>query len=363
MTWMRTTLLAVGTLAVTLLSTAALSDDDLNRAISLAAEERYEEARQLLDPLLEREQLSPQARLLDGILHVYEGSRGEATAVFGALTRNHPDLFEAHNNLAVLYAEEGRLDEALATLLAILERRQESVGYQNLGDIYVQLARLAYARGRELGSGGGTAPPDGDLNLDGTHPFPDVSDASAEPAMADTPSEEAGGESIDEAEMVSKVASHAGIACMVAGEFRDPHAAIDAQRWLQSHGGEIVDVRLERREISNDYRVYLPPLASREHAREAMRALRREGIRDVSVILHEPLRNGISFGVYNDMRNVERRVARLKRLGYAVQLAGNSTRHEEYTVIEARVNGTRDALRAAWASRFPEHSIQQVDCI
>ena len=278
MTWMRKILFAVGTSAATLFSTAALSDDALNRAISLAAEERYGESRQILDPLLEREQLSPHARLLDGILHVYEGSRNEAAAIFGALTRDHPDLFEAHNNLAVLYAEEGRLDEARTTLLTILERRPEAVGYQNLGDIYVQLARLAYARGRELGSGG-TAPPEGDPEVNGTHPYLDVSDAPAEPDMADTPSEEAGGGSIDEAETASDVAGHADIACMLAGEFRDPDAAIDAQQWLQSHGGEIVDVRLERREISNDYRVYMPPLASREHARERMRALRREGIR------------------------------------------------------------------------------------
>ena len=60
---------------------------------------------------------------------------------------------------------------------------------------------------------------------------------------------------------------------------------------------------------------------------------------------------------------MKRRVARLERLGYAVRLAGNTTRLEEYTVIEARVNGTRDALRAAWASRFPKHSIRHVDCI
>ena len=107
----------------------------------------------------------------------------------------------------------------------------------------------------------------------------------------------------------------------------------------------------------------MPPLASRRQAMKQMQALRGEGIHDVSVILRGPLKNGISLGVYRDRRNVERRVARLRRLGYAVQLTGNSTRLEEYTVIEARVNGARDSLRAAWASRFPQHSIRHVDCI
>ena len=230
MTWMKKILFAVVISAATMLSTAALSDDALNRAISLAGEEQYRESRQLLDPLLQREQLNPHAQLLDGILRVYEGSRNEAAAVFGALTRDHPDMFEPHNNLAVLYAEDGRLDEARATLLTILDRRPEAVGYQNLGDIYVQLARLAYARGRELGSGEET-PSEEELEVNETLPFLDVSDAHAEPDtayMADTPPEDVGGGSIDDVEMASIVAGQAEIACMLAGEFSDPVAAIDA---------------------------------------------------------------------------------------------------------------------------------------
>ena len=225
------------------------------------------------------------------------------------------------------------------------------MGYRNLGDVYVQLARHAYARGRELEPAAGE-PAVRPLDTSGTQPYLDVSAASI-------------GTGVTFAQMGRAAAGAAGdphAACMVAGKFTDPRAVDDAQLLLRSHGGEIVDVRVERRRVSSGYRVYMPPLASRQRAEQRLRALRGEGIRDVSVILDGPLRNAISLGFYRDKRNVDRRVNRLERLGYSVRLEDNSTRLEEYTVIEARVNGTRDTLRAAWASRFPEHPIQRVDC-
>ena len=361
MTWIRRILLALGTTTATMLSTAALSDDALERAISLTSEERYPEARLLLDPLLESEQPSAHVRLLDGILRVYEGSREEAAVIFVGLTREFPDLFEAHNNLAVLHAEDGRLNEARATLLFILERRPEAVGYRNLGDIYVQLARHAYARGRELDPAGGEPAVQGQ-DMNGEPPLLDVSAAPAESGNAST---RPGGNVGGAAGGLARANLDAGdlhVACMVTGEFTDPSAAYDAQQLLLSYGGEILEVRQEQRQITSDYRVYMPPLESRKSAKQRMRALRSEGIRDVSVILHGPLRNAISLGVYSDKRNVNRRMARLERLGYSVRLADNTTRLEEYTVIEVRVNGTRDALRDAWAAHFPEQPIQHVEC-
>ena len=144
-------LMALAMSAAILWSNAALSGDTLDRAISLAAEERYREARLTLDPLLEREPASSHARLLHGILRLHEGDRDEAIDTFRSLMRDFPDLFEAYNNLAVVYVQEGRLEDARGVLLGILERQPESIGYRNLGDIYVKLARGAYARARELG--------------------------------------------------------------------------------------------------------------------------------------------------------------------------------------------------------------------
>ena len=65
---MKKALFVLGTLAVLLSPAAAFPDESLDRAISLAAEGRYPEAREVLDPLLERDSGHPRVRLLNGIL-------------------------------------------------------------------------------------------------------------------------------------------------------------------------------------------------------------------------------------------------------------------------------------------------------
>ena len=147
--------IAVGALAV-LLSLGTVADEDtFERALSLATEKRYAEARDVLDAVLDREPEHVEGRLLYGGLHARDGRLGEAVETFEALRREHPEMTEPYNNLAVLYALEGRLEEARETLLAILERHPDPVAYANLGDVYSKLARRAYDRAKELEAGDG----------------------------------------------------------------------------------------------------------------------------------------------------------------------------------------------------------------
>ena len=143
-------LLAFGVSTTIFSSCAVLADDSLERALSFVTENRYSEARRALDPVLGREPLHPRARLLHGFLRVHEGRRNEAVAIFKGLLRDHPDMFETYNNLAVLYAKEDRLDDARINLLTALELQPDPTVFANLGDIYVRLARRAYARAGEL---------------------------------------------------------------------------------------------------------------------------------------------------------------------------------------------------------------------
>ena len=117
----------------------------------------------------------------------------------------------------------------------------------------------------------------------------------------------------------------------------------------------------ERRETISSYRVYLPPLESRQSAARKVRELRGKGIRDVAVIMSGSLRNGVSLGVYENRSNADRRLGALGALGYPALLASN-TGAVEHVTIEARVRGEFDRLRAAWKSRFPEHTIRSVAC-
>ena len=448
---MKTLLIAFAALAGLLASVAAHSEDAFERARTLAIEKRYSEAREVLDPLLERLPGHPRARLLHGVLRAREGRLAEAIDVFEALRRDHPDMVEPYNNLAVLYATEGRLDDAREILLATAARRPDAVIYANLADVYVKLARRALERARELDTGGGarraldtsvvlpatvgmgsaqTGTPDtrtaerttamvppgaasvGSPDLDpassgsGTT-VPAAGRTAGEPAPAAPPRREVAAQSPDAAPAspdtgttaaaavgqppgqplalslelppdteprdsgeaaagmvaaAARTASTPDVFCTHTGGFQGRRAVAEAALWLQSYGAEVVEVRHEEHRIAGSYRVYLPPFENRDEAVAKLGEIRARGVRDVAVIGDGELANGISFGVFRDADNMHRRVAELDRLGYAVRSQADGVESVEEYVIKARTGGTPDALDAAWALQFPEHSIRLVDC-
>ena len=357
MTKIRAALLALAMAAAILSSNAALAEDTLDRAISLAVEERYREARLTLEPLLQREPGSSHARLLDGILRLYEGDRNEAIDTFRSLVRDFPDLFEAYNNLAVVYVQEGRLEDARGVLLDILERQPEAIGYRNLGDVYVKLARGAYTRARELGF-------DTTVVRERSQQVRSPSPRISEPVASAVPEKARSGDpsAREESASPSAALAAADAACVSVGEFETRDDVEDAKRWLRSRGAEILAIAAESRETIESHRVYIPPLDSRKSAIRTMRELKSRGIRDVAVVLRGELRNAVSLGVYRSRVNAESRMTSLKRLGYSVQTAANTTTQQEYVTIQARLSGSRDALFDAWTSRFAANSFRHVDC-
>lgn len=101
----------------------------------------------LLDKRIAEAPRDTQARFLRGVILTDLKRTAEAAEVFAALIREFPDLPEPYNNLAVLHAAAGRYDEARRALeQSLLANPLNAVARQNLGDIYVQLAREAYER-------------------------------------------------------------------------------------------------------------------------------------------------------------------------------------------------------------------------
>jgi len=379
-------LLAFGALAVGLSPAAVLGDDAFEHALSLASEKRYAEAREVLNPLLDREPGNPRMRLLHGILRARTGRVSEAIDIFEALRRDHPEMSEPYNNLAVLYAVEGRLDHARTTLLAALERGPDAVVYANLGDVYTKLARRAYRRARDLDPGETLSE-----ELDTTFPLVEspasstqVHEAVTAPGKAaletlgaaTTPPDVAadprssilGGTQVPVTISVRGLSSAAETAstpdafCVHAGGFDGRHAVADAALWLRSHGAEIIEVRHEEQKIAGSYRVYLPPFPTRGEAAAKLREIRGRGVRDVAIIRNGDLANGISFGIYSKADNVHRRVAALGQLGYSVRSAAEDVETVEEYAIRARAEGAPAGLDAAWTSRFPESSLRIADC-
>jgi tetratricopeptide (TPR) repeat protein len=79
--------------------------------------------------------------------------------IYTDLTHDYPDLPEPYNNLAVLHAAQGDYDQARAALeMAIRVKPDYAVAYENLGDIYANMAARAYNKAAQLDRGNKTAP-------------------------------------------------------------------------------------------------------------------------------------------------------------------------------------------------------------
>ena len=312
--------------ATLLWAAAASADDALERALSLVSQERYSEARKVFEPLLKRAPDAPRVLLLHGILEAHAGNTREAVAIFERVQRDHPDMFEPYNNLAVLRAREGRLDAARDALVAALRRRPDAVAYANLGDVYLRLADRAYSRAREAGSG--------------------------ERAVHERPAAQS--ES-------SAVAAPKDRTCVRAGQFKDRTAANTAAKWLRSRDAEAVQVHHRVHQVVTSYRVYLPAFPSTEAAKAKLRELRGRGISDAMVLGKGARANEISLGVYRSRKNARRRVAHLEKLGYPVKSEPNKKIPSEY-VVEAFVGGDRSDFDNAWTAKFPGHVIGNIEC-
>ncbi len=75
----------------------------------------------------------------------------EAIAAYLQITQEFPELAEPHNNLAVLYASQNKLDAARAALEAAIRNNPTyATAHENLGDILLRLAVQSWSRAREL---------------------------------------------------------------------------------------------------------------------------------------------------------------------------------------------------------------------
>ncbi len=111
-----------------------------------------------LGPALERLEKYLQAkpddlngRFLRGVILADQARVPDAIDAFTRITQDYPELPEAHNNLAVLYAGQGRYDRArLALEQALLANPADATAQENLGDVYIRLASQAYERAAGL---------------------------------------------------------------------------------------------------------------------------------------------------------------------------------------------------------------------
>lgn len=101
---------------------------------------------------LQAEPRDASLRFLKAVMLADSGRPAEAAEIYTRLTQEFPELPEPFNNLAVLHAAEGRLDEARQALeIALRNDPAYATAHENLGDIHVRLAARAYERAGERG--------------------------------------------------------------------------------------------------------------------------------------------------------------------------------------------------------------------
>jgi Flp pilus assembly protein TadD len=91
-------------------------------------------------------------RFLRGVMLSETKREAEAMESFTRLTEDFPDLPEPYNNLAVLYAAQGKIDKARELLETALRHDPSYfTAHENLGDVFIRLARRAYERAAASG--------------------------------------------------------------------------------------------------------------------------------------------------------------------------------------------------------------------
>jgi Flp pilus assembly protein TadD len=99
-----------------------------------------------------------QMRFLRGVMLAESERTDEAVAAFRSLTEDFPELPEPYNNLAVIYADRGQYGQARDALeTAVRNNPRYATAQENLGDVYVQLAREAYSRAQRNTPGAAAA--------------------------------------------------------------------------------------------------------------------------------------------------------------------------------------------------------------
>lgn len=138
---------------------------------------QHTQALKLIDEALAKNPKDPQMRFRRGVALSMLDRKSEALAVFQKLVEDHPEMPAPYNNIAVIQGSQGDYEKARQTLeKAIRTNPAYATAYQNLGDVYAQLASQAYTKAlqldkadasvqpklallRELVAGPNTAPP------------------------------------------------------------------------------------------------------------------------------------------------------------------------------------------------------------
>jgi Flp pilus assembly protein TadD len=133
-------------LAVACLASGPLCADEVQDIERLYRAGDIEQAMRRADAALTAQPRAAQIRFLKGVMLNELKRSDEARDIFIALTQDFPELSDPYNNLAVIYAASGKLQDALNALQGALRADPtHRAARENLGDIHMALAIQAWA--------------------------------------------------------------------------------------------------------------------------------------------------------------------------------------------------------------------------
>lgn len=149
-------LLLLATLALLGCGLAAAKDLDTAQAQWLQGQRQ--QALQTVQTALSQNPNDAKLRFALAVMQMELGQSADAEAGLVALTQDFPDLADPYNNLAVLHAARGELDQAREALeQAVRLQPDHAQAQENLGDVLLRLAVRAYEQALKLSSGDSTA--------------------------------------------------------------------------------------------------------------------------------------------------------------------------------------------------------------
>lgn len=133
--------------------------DGVDDAGALLRKGRTADALAALDAVLKSNPKDVRARFLRGVALSEQQQTAAAIEAFRAVSEDRPEMPEPYNNLGVLYAGQGRYDEARRALeSAILADPKYAIAHENLGDVYARMAAQSYQAAGKLDPKGASAP-------------------------------------------------------------------------------------------------------------------------------------------------------------------------------------------------------------
>lgn len=120
---------------------------DIGQVQQLVNNQNYAQALKSAERLLISQPNNEQVLFLKAVALQKLGRDDDAIVTYKKLTAAAPSLPEPYNNLAVLYAKQGKQVKAREALLdAINTHKSYATAYKNLGNIYGHMAASAYSK-------------------------------------------------------------------------------------------------------------------------------------------------------------------------------------------------------------------------